>query len=152
MVVEHRRRDKRDADWPWQVEAGGQISRLWQVLQQVFGPIGPHDLVRNADKITHNPGPLGDRKASLLVDPPRDKLGDPTVRVRIARRADIRPDAAGRAVAADHVKELVFRKMSQFVETDQRNLCALPGIDRGIKLQVCELDLAAARPAPLARY
>src|SRR5258708_40244355 len=69
---------------------------------------------------------------------------------RIARRADIRPDAAGRAVAADHVEELMRREMRQFVETDQRDLSALPVVDGGFKLQVRKLDLAGARPAPLA--
>jgi hypothetical protein len=41
--------------------------------------------------------------------------------------------------------------MRQFVETDQRDLGALPIVDRGIELQVGELDLAAMRPAPFAR-
>src|SRR5271167_4426320 len=33
----------------------------------------------------------------------------PTVRVRVACRTDIRPDAAGRAIAADHVEKLMRR-------------------------------------------
>ena len=41
------------------------------------------------------------------------------------------------------------REMRQFVETDQRNLSALPVVDRGFKLQMRKLDLAGARPAPL---
>jgi len=40
--------------------------------------------------------------------------------------------------------------MRQFVEADQRNLRTLPVINSGFELQVRELDLAAARPAPLA--
>jgi hypothetical protein len=40
--------------------------------------------------------------------------------------------------------------MRQFVEADQRNLRTLPVVNRGFELQVRELDLAAARPAPLA--
>jgi len=52
------------------------------VLHEVFGPIGPHDLFRDADVI-----PLGERKPSLRVNPPRQEIGDPTVRVRVARRA-----------------------------------------------------------------
>jgi hypothetical protein len=56
--------------------------------------------------LAQNAGTLGDRKPGLRVDPPRQEVGDPAVRVRVARRTDIRPDAAGRAVAADHVEEL----------------------------------------------
>jgi hypothetical protein len=41
--------------------------------------------------------------------------------------------------------------MRQFVETDQRDLSALPVVDGGFKLQVRKLDLAGAWPAPLAR-
>src|SRR5438128_9594853 len=77
-----------------------------------------------------------------------DQGGDPTVRVRVAGRADIRPDTAGRAVAADHVEELMRREMRQFVEADQRNLRTLPVVNSGFELQVRELDLAK-RPAPL---
>src|SRR5438477_10224590 len=66
------------------------------------------------------------------------------VGVGVAGRTDVRPDAAGRAVAADHVKELMRREMGQFVETDQGNLSPLPVIDRAVELQVGELDLAAA--------
>jgi hypothetical protein len=40
--------------------------------------------------------------------------------------------------------------MRQLVEADQRNLRALPVVNRGFELQVGELDLATARPAPLA--
>jgi hypothetical protein len=36
------------------------------------------------------------------------------------------------------------REMGQLVKTDQRNLSALPVVDRGVKLQVRKLDLAAA--------
>jgi hypothetical protein len=39
--------------------------------------------------------------------------------------------------------------MCQFIETDQRNLRALPIVNRAFELQVREFDLAAARPAPL---
>jgi hypothetical protein len=42
------------------------------------------------------------------------------------------------------------REMGQLVKTDQRDLRALPVVDGVIELQVRELDLAAARPAPLA--
>src|SRR5215831_8183322 len=41
-------------------------------------------------------------------------------------------------------------EMRQFIKAKQRNLRALPVIDRGFELQVGELDLAAAPPAPLA--
>jgi hypothetical protein len=41
--------------------------------------------------------------------------------------------------------------MGQFVETDQGNLSTLPIVDRGFKLQMRELDLAGALPAPFAR-
>jgi hypothetical protein len=41
--------------------------------------------------------------------------------------------------------------MGQFVETDQGNLSTLPIVDRGFELQMRELDLAGARPAPFAR-
>ena len=40
--------------------------------------------------------------------------------------------------------------MRQVVETDQCNLRALPVVNCGFKLQMRKLDLAAARPAPLA--
>jgi hypothetical protein len=42
------------------------------------------------------------------------------------------------------------REMGQFVETDQCDLSALPVVDGRFKLQVRKLDLAGARPAPLA--
>jgi hypothetical protein len=38
--------------------------------------------------------------------------------------------------------------MGQLVEADQRNLRALPLVDRGVELQMRELDLAAVFPAP----
>src|ERR1700730_16163883 len=107
-------------------------------------------LIRDADVIAQNAGTLGDRKPGLRVDPPRQEVGDPAVRVRVARRTDIRPHATGRAVAADHVEELMRREMRQFVETDQCDLSALPVVDGGFKLQVRKLDLAGAWPAPLA--
>jgi len=44
------------------------------------------------------------------------------------------------------------REMRQLVETDQRDLRALPVINRSVKLQVRELDLAGVWPAPIARY
>src|SRR6267378_2209168 len=149
-VVEHRRRDECDADRRWRVDARRKILQPRQVLHQVIGPIGPNDLFRDADEIAQNAGTLGDRKPALRVNPPRQEVGNPTVRVRVARRADIGPDAAGRAVAADHVEELMRREMRQFVETDQRDLSALPVVNGGFKLQVRKLDLAGARPAPLA--
>src|SRR5467141_820357 len=149
-VVEHRRRDECDADRRWRVDARRKILQPRQVLHQVIGPIGPNDLFRDADEIAQNAGTLGDRKPALRVNQPRQEVGNPTVRVRVARRADIGPDAAGRAVAADHVEELMRREMRQFVETDQRNLSALPVVNGGFKLQVRKLDLAGARPAPLA--
>ena len=42
------------------------------------------------------------------------------------------------------------REMGQLVETDQGDLSALPIIDGAVELQMGKLDLAAARPAPLA--
>src|SRR5205814_1057832 len=82
---------------------------------------------------------------------PGQKLGNPTVRIRVAGRTNVRLDAAGRAVAADHVEELICREMGQLVETDQRDLRALPVVHRGGKLQMRKLDLATARPAPFLR-
>src|SRR2546423_1835614 len=69
----------------------------------------------------------------------------------VAGSANVGPDTAGRAVAADHVKELMRGKMRQLVETDQRDLRPLPGVDRAVDLQVRELDPAGPRPAPLAQ-
>src|SRR5204862_8264054 len=99
--------------------------------------------------IAQNADPLGDWKPGLLVDPPRQKLGDPTIGVRVAGGADVGPHPTGRAVAADHVKKLIRREMGQLVEADQRNLRALPIVDGGFELQMRKLDLAGARPAPL---
>ena len=42
------------------------------------------------------------------------------------------------------------RKMRQLVKTEQGDLSALPIIDGAVELQMGKLDLAAARPAPLA--
>jgi hypothetical protein len=42
------------------------------------------------------------------------------------------------------------REMGQFVETDQRDLSALPVVDSGFKLKMRKFDFAAAWPAPLA--
>jgi hypothetical protein len=42
------------------------------------------------------------------------------------------------------------REMRQFVKTDQGDLRALLIVNGGVKLQMSELDLAAAWPAPLA--
>ena len=42
------------------------------------------------------------------------------------------------------------REMRQLVETNERDLRALPGINRAVELQVRELDPAGTRPAPLA--
>src|SRR4029077_6768006 len=55
---------------------------------------------------------------------------------------------AGRAVAADHVEELMRGKMGQLVEPDQRDLRALPVMDGSPELEMRKLDLAAAWPAP----
>jgi hypothetical protein len=74
---------------------GGRVSGGGRVLHQVFGLIGPHDLSRDANVIAQNAGPFGDRKSGLRVDPPRQELGDPTVGVRVAGRANVRPDTAG---------------------------------------------------------
>src|SRR6266850_3074821 len=43
------------------------------------------------------------------------------------------------------------REMGQLVKTDQRDLSALPVIDRGGELKMRKLDLAAAWPAPFLR-
>ena len=119
-------------------------------MHQLLGPIGPDGLLRDADVIAQHTGALGDRQPGLRVDPPRQEVGDPAVGVGVAGRADVGPHAAGRAVAADHVEELMRREMRQFVETDQRDLRALPVVDGAVELQVRELDLAGTRPAPLA--
>jgi hypothetical protein len=42
------------------------------------------------------------------------------------------------------------REVRQFVETDQGDLSALPVVNSGFELQMRELDLAGAWPAPLA--
>jgi hypothetical protein len=42
-------------------------------------------------------------------------------------------------------------KMGQLVETDQRDLRALPVMDGSPKLEMRKLDLAAAWPAPFLR-
>jgi hypothetical protein len=39
-------------------------------------------------------------------------------------------------------------EMGQLVKTDQRDLGALPVVHRAVELQMGELDLAGARPAP----
>jgi hypothetical protein len=41
-------------------------------------------------------------------------------------------------------------EMGQLVETNQRDLRALPVVNGGVELQMRKLDLASARPAPLA--
>ena len=43
------------------------------------------------------------------------------------------------------------REMRQLVETDQRDLRALPVVDRGVELQMGKLDLTAPRPVPFVR-
>src|SRR5215469_4099168 len=149
-VVEHGCRDKRDADRPWRLEARRQMLRLWQMLHQFLGPVGPDRLLGDTDVVTQHTSPLGDRQSALRVDPPRQEVGDPAIGVRVAGGADVRLDAAGRAVAADHVEELMRGEMGQFIKADQRDLSALPVKDRAVELQVRELDLAAAPPAPLA--
>ena len=84
---------------------GKSAARGW--FHQFFRPIGPFDFFGNADEIAQNAGALRDREAALRVDPPRKKVGDPAFGVRVAGAANIRPDTAGRAVAAHHVKELM---------------------------------------------
>ena len=121
-----------------------------EVLHQLVGPISPDGLLRDADVITQHTGALGNRQPGLRVDPPPQEVGDPAVGIGVAGAANVRPHAAGRAVAADHVEELVRRKMRQLVETDQRDLRALPVVDGAVELQVRELDPAGTRPAPLA--
>src|SRR5215472_16209145 len=150
-VVKHLGRDECDADRPRKLEARRQLLRPRQVLHQLLGPIGPDNVAGNADVVAQHTGPFGDRQPALRVDPPRQEVGDPTVRVRVAGGADVRPHAAGRAVAADHVEELMRGEMRQLVETHQRNLRTLPVVDGVVELQVREFDLAAAPPAPLAR-
>ena len=39
-------------------------------------------------RIAENTGALGDRQPGLLVDPPGEELGDPTVRIGVAGRPD----------------------------------------------------------------
>jgi len=150
-VVEHFGRNERDADRPRKLEAGRQLLRPRQVLHQLFRAIGPHDVAGNADVVAQNAGALGDRQPGLRVDPPRQEIGNPTVRVRVAGGADVGPHATGRAVTADHVEELMRGEMRQLIETNEGNLRAPPVVDRGVELQVREFDLAAAPPAPLAR-
>jgi len=148
-VVEHARWDKCDADRPRQLGARRQILRPRQVLHQILRPIGPFDLVCNSNIIAQNTSSLWDWKPGLRVDPPRQKVGNPTVRIGIACRAEVRPYSARRAIPADHVEELMGSEMRQLIETDQCDLGTLPVIDRGVKLQVRKLNLAAASPAPL---
>jgi len=133
-VVGHPRGDEGDADWPWQLEAGRQILGALQVLHQILRPIGPFDLVRNPNIIAQNTSSLWDWKPGLRVDPPRQKVGNPTVRIGIACRADVRPYSARRAIPADHVEELMRGEMRQLIETDQRDLRALPVVNCVVKL------------------
>src|SRR5262249_47289464 len=107
------------------------------------------DVVRDTQVVAQNASPLGDRKPGLLIDPPRQELGDPTVGIGITGRSDIGFDTAGRAVAADHVEKLIRGKMCQLVKADQSDLSALPVMDRGFKLQMRKLDLATIWPMPL---
>src|SRR4029078_4555019 len=58
----------------------------------------------------------------------------PAVGVGVARRSDVRPYPASRAVAADHVEELMRGEMRQLVKTDQGDLSALPIIDGAVEL------------------
>src|SRR5208282_5171558 len=148
-VVEHLRRDEGDADRPRRVNARRKILRQRHVSPQVFRLIGPDDVIRDSDIIAQNADPLGDRKPGFRVDPPCQELGDPTVRLRVAGRPDIGLDAAGRAVAADHVEKLMRGEMRQLVEADQGDLSALPVMNGGFELQMRKLDLAAIWPAPL---
>src|SRR5262249_18475685 len=96
--------------------------RVWVFLEQLVGMIGPHERRADAAKPAEFAGALRDGEPRRLVDPPRDEFSNPRTRVRVARRADIGPDAASRAVAGEHVEELLGGKVRQLVETDQRDL------------------------------
>jgi hypothetical protein len=119
---------------------------LSQNFAQFFGAIGPLDRFADADEIAQHAGPLGERVPALRVDPPGKKVGDPRVRIRVARRTDIRPHTAGRAVAAHHVKELMSREMRQLIKADQRNLCTLGPIRVGPDIASRGKDAAAQVP------
>jgi hypothetical protein len=55
---------------------------------------------------------------------------------RVAGGANVRPDSAGRAIAADQEEELMRREMGQLVETEQSDLGALLLVYRGVELQM----------------
>jgi len=65
----------------------------------------PGTVIPHADRIAHVAVKVSGTVAEL-----RKKVGDPAFGVRVAGAANIRPDTAGRAVAAHHVKELMCRE------------------------------------------
>lgn len=113
--------------------------------RQLVACIAPVYFSVEADEIADDARPFRDRVARVLVNPPGDEAGYPGIRIRVAGGPDIRMHAAGRAVTAHHVRELGFRKMCQFIETDERDLRALVTIHRVIAVKMIEGDLRAAR-------
>lgn len=115
------------------------------LCRQLVACITPVDFSVKSNKITDDARPFRDRVARVLVNPPGDEAGYPGIGIRVAGGPDVRAHAAGRAVTAHHVRKLCFREMCQFVEADERDLCALVAIHRVIAVQVVKSDLRAAR-------
>jgi hypothetical protein len=57
--------------------------------------------------------------------------------------------AAHRAIAADHVPELLLSKMRQLIEANQRDLRSLPIQDGLVVLAVLERDRRGRRKRPI---
>ena len=113
------------------------------------GPIRPDDRIADANEPAQHAGALGDRIAGVLVDPPGDQFRNPAIGVRVAGRPNVRAHAAHRAIAADHVPELLLGEMSQLIERDQRNLASLP-VEHGlVVLEVLERNRRARRKRPI---
>ena len=79
------------------------------------------------------------------MHPPAHRI---VVRHRVARRPQIRPYPAHRAVAAQHVRELVAREVGQLVERNQRDLRALIVEPVLLVLHVRKLHRGAAGELP----
>jgi hypothetical protein len=96
----------------------GQLQVMSAIEQCRSAALGGH--VECCEECGHSriayPRTFGDRKPGLLVDPPGQELGDPAVRIGVARRSDVGPGTAGRAATADQVEELARGEMRQLIE------------------------------------
>ena len=137
-IVFEFRRDERDR----------HRNEVRVLCQEIVARITPYEIVAELHEPTEFTGALGDRVAGLLIDPPLDKLGDPTVGVGVSRRHDPGPDAAGAPVAAEHVRELPPGEVRQLVEPDQADLRALPVEAVALILHVGERDAGAGGEPP----